>query len=72
MRRCCSPSSSSIAPTGRRGSTSGPTIRLIPTGYNGPMNRGPESFDSPERETLEMLRSKTAAERVEIAFGMWR
>jgi hypothetical protein len=36
------------------------------------MTREKESFDSPDQATLEMLRSKTPAERLKIASGMWR
>jgi hypothetical protein len=36
------------------------------------MKRGTGSFDLPDAATLEMLRSKTAAERLEIASRMWR
>ncbi|HSL18883.1 MAG TPA: hypothetical protein VLB51_13330 [Methylomirabilota bacterium] len=36
------------------------------------MNRGTGRFDPPDPATLEMLRSKTAAERLKIASGMWR
>jgi hypothetical protein len=36
------------------------------------MNRGAASFDSPDPATIEMLRSKTAADRLKIASGMWR
>jgi hypothetical protein len=36
------------------------------------MNPGRESFDSADPATLEVLRSKTVAERLEIASGMWR
>jgi hypothetical protein len=36
------------------------------------MNRVADNFDSPDPGTIEMLRSKTAAERLEIASGMWR
>jgi hypothetical protein len=36
------------------------------------MNPGRESFDSADPATLEALRSKTVAERLEIASGMWR
>lgn len=41
-------------------------------GYNGGMKVGMERFDSPEPETVEMLRSKTPGERLSIACGMWR
>ena len=50
---------------------SGPGIRSIPSGYNDGMTRGTEVFDSADPETLEMLRSKSAAERLKIASGMW-
>lgn len=46
--------------------------RPISPGYNGGMKAGTERFDSPEPETIEMLRLKTAAERLSIACGMWR
>jgi hypothetical protein len=36
------------------------------------MDHGTARFDSPDPATLEMLRSKTAAERLKIASGMWR
>jgi hypothetical protein len=36
------------------------------------MNRGTGRFDSPDPATLEMLRSKTAADCLKIASGMWR
>jgi uncharacterized protein YdaU (DUF1376 family) len=36
------------------------------------MRLGTERFDAPEPETVEMLRLKTAAERLSIACGMWR
>lgn len=46
--------------------------RPLPPGYNDGMKAGTERFDSPEPETVEMLRLKTAAERLSIACGMWR
>lgn len=45
---------------------------LAPPGYNGGMKAETERIDAPEPETVEMLRSKTAAERLSIACGMWR
>jgi len=41
-------------------------------GYNGRMKRGTTTLDVPDPATVEMLRSKTAAERLKIASAMWR
>ena len=40
--------------------------------FNGGMKVGTEGIDAPEPEMVEILRLKTAAERLGIACGMWR
>ena len=41
-------------------------------GYNDGVKVGTEAIDAPDPEMVELLRSKTAAERLSIACGMWR